>query len=226
MSAIKGTNHKKEKYLQEINQEIQAAYEFCLKSGYSNEEIRKAAKPILEPLRREKFKKRIVSLIKIAFVLTVIYTLLSVDPVYRRLCMYGRLFLFQLLPFWDWTKIYYSSCLVDNPLFSINRITESDCQVCKDVLEIKRFNQTSQDEMTEHFLKNNIPLIVMEATNNWPIMEESFSIANLSEGYLDDSRLNSLGGCVFETNLRFRAPQTFLHNLKTYPEMDQWYVHW
>lgn len=226
MSTLKGNNYNKEKVLREINQEIQAVYEFCLKNGYSNEEIRKAAKPILEPLRRIKIEKRIVSLVKITFVLIVILTLFSVDPVYQRLWMYGRLFLFQLLPFWDWTKIYHYSCLVDNPLFSINKITESDCQICKDLVEIKRCNQTSQDEITEHFLKHDIPLIVMESTNNWSITEESFSIANLSEGYLDDFRLNRFGVCMFQTNLRFRTPQTFLHNLKTNPKMDQWYVHW
>ncbi|XP_013789971.1 uncharacterized protein LOC106473840 [Limulus polyphemus] len=226
MTVAKEVIHSKENILQEIDQEIQVAYEYHLKNGYTPEEIQKAAKPLLEPLRRGRYKKRLVFLVKVTLVLLVIYMLLSADPVYRRLCMYGRLFLFQVLPFWDWTEMYYSSCFIYNPFFSKNKLTESDCQVCEDITEIERFNQTSPDEVAEHLLKNDIPLIVMEGTNNWPIMEETFSLANLSEGYLDDPRINSVGVCMFQTNLRFHTPQKFLQKLKQNPHMDRWYVHW
>lgn len=35
----------------------------------------------------------------------------------------------QVLPYWDWTVYYEQECLLDNPYFEADQLTEEDCEV-------------------------------------------------------------------------------------------------
>lgn len=76
-----------DRHLKEIDNEINAAYEMCIKAGYSHEEVQKFAKPILEPVVRERRKRQLFLLLKtlikvslvFAFILCLLYYIVSVD---------------------------------------------------------------------------------------------------------------------------------------------------
>jgi hypothetical protein len=37
-----------------------------------------------------------------------------------------------MLPFWDWTSMFYEYCLVSNPFFGEYTLTEEDCVVSQE----------------------------------------------------------------------------------------------
>ena len=35
----------------------------------------------------------------------------------------------QVLPYWDWAKLYNEHCLIENPYYTEKELSEEDCQV-------------------------------------------------------------------------------------------------
>jgi hypothetical protein len=85
------------------------------------------------------------------------------------------------LPYWDWTTEFEKDCFIENPYFVNDDVmTEEDCEVCKEISGA-RLNNVSQDEMTNRYLFNAIPVVVTDATNDWPVDIQTFDLDNLKE---------------------------------------------
>jgi len=210
-----------DKALVDINNEINSVYEYCIAAGLTHEEIVKKAGPLLRPLQKEDWKKRFLMLMKIAICCLALTYTVSSDKVFRSILTNGRLFMFKLLPFWDWTELYTDSCLIENPLFNPECVFVPDCKACEGVHSIDSINNTSPEEVDQLYLQKHIPVIIKDAMTDWPVMKDSFTSLNLTEAYrsVEDTP------CQFETNLHMQN-HTELFGRLLKEDLQNWYAHW
>lgn len=194
-----------------IDEEIHNLYDYCIKNGMSEEEILKAAAPLLRSIQWEKLKKRFFLGIAFIIFIGIFIGLLFYDPIFRMICMLGRLFLIKILPFWDWTYLYRSTCFLSNPYYVVPGLQESDCQVCEDLFEIDVMNFTTSEIVMEKYLKNDIPLIVSNATEGWPINENNFDVNNITKGELWENNRESCAKILYSPLF----PSTCIRNERT-----------
>ncbi|XP_035217349.1 uncharacterized protein LOC118190703, partial [Stegodyphus dumicola] len=125
------------------------------------------------------------------------------------------------LPLWDWTDLYSETCLLDNPFYSDEQIFITDCQACEDEYQIDYVNGTSSEEISHLYIQRNIPVIVRDAMLDWPVMKDSFTILNLTEGFLQMKE----DVCMFQTNLRVDNHRKVFKKLLN-EDLQKWYAHW
>ncbi|CAB3982017.1 Hypothetical predicted protein [Paramuricea clavata] len=132
----------------------------------------------------------------------------------------------KLLPYWDWTTEFEKDCLIENPYFVNDDVmTEEDCEVCKKISGA-RLKNVSQDEMTNRYLFNAIPVVVTDATNDWPVDIQTFDLDNLKEIYLDTKLSEPERYCTFDAfNPEIESPHQ-LFALVEDQKLDHWQGYW
>ncbi|CAH1800506.1 unnamed protein product [Owenia fusiformis] len=213
--------------LEIIDREIRTLHEFCKNKGYKQFEIEKLAQPILKPVREANRKKWLNRFKWAGICVLILAILFYFDPAYNTLCMIGRLTSVKLiLPYWDWTEVYDKSCLVYNPYFIGKQLDEDDCELCETTTSLTREENISQVEMTENFLKRDIPLIVTDAMSDWPA-RENFSLKYLHELHKNDPKLRDASPCDFTTNLKIPNGnhRAFLKKAAS-GNINNYYAHW
>jgi hypothetical protein len=150
------------------------------------------------------------------------------DPAYRWLCASSRMVAIQTLPYWDWTKYYNEECLVRNPYYqgSTEQLFEEDCQVCEHMERVERISNMSQYVMADSYIKRDIPVIIMDATDQWPA-RQLFTLKFLHELYETEDLLKSSPPCLFtssvhQRSLNVRSLLAMAHN----GQLSQWFAHW
>ena len=76
--------------------------------------------------------------------------------------------------------MFENDCLIDNPYYAEDELTEEDCKVCQE-LSGSRLTNVSQDVMATDYLFNEIPVIITDATRNWPLDLKNFDINTLKD---------------------------------------------
>lgn len=71
-------------------------------------------------------------------------------------------------------------CVIDNPYYGSNEMTEEDCNVCRKLRKIKRVSKVSQSTIADDYLFSNVPVIVTDAMSDWDALEK-FEIIFLAE---------------------------------------------
>lgn len=219
MRSKNGNHH----VVSEINSEIRSVYEYCLAAGLTHEEIVEKARPLLQPIQIEEWKKTFMMILKIGICcLALSYTLAS-DTISRSILSHGRHFMFKVLHVWDWTELYSETCIMENPFYLDEQVYTIDCQACEDVFDVDFLNHTSTEEISQLYMQRNVPVIVRDAMSDWPIMQKSFTILNLTDEfyYLKDDV------CMFQSNLRVRNHHQLFTRLAAQKEVKlKWYAHW
>ena len=59
-------------------------------------------------------------------------------------------------------------------------MTEQDCETCKDISGA-RLTNISQDMMANRYLFNAIPVVITDATNDWPVDIQDLDLDSLKE---------------------------------------------
>lgn len=90
------SNRVNSETLTDINNEIESVYEYCLAAGLTHEEIIQKASPLLRPLKKEEWKKRFMTLMKIAICCVALSYTLTSDNVTRSVMTNGRLLMFKV----------------------------------------------------------------------------------------------------------------------------------
>jgi len=93
---------EKDSKLEEINVQIKNVWKLCQSKGMSEDEIESVIlKNFNEPIFGVKKPwKKLLKLIKTIIIMTMIlFGIVNIDPLYRRVFMYGRLMLFQVCSF-------------------------------------------------------------------------------------------------------------------------------
>ncbi|XP_067036007.1 uncharacterized protein [Acropora muricata] len=213
------TEEEKNLSLQEklnlIDDEIRQLYEFCSNAGYTHLQIEQCARPLLDVQNREKHIKWFRGLCCLGLVVSIIVLLFVCDPAYRQVCIYGKFVAMKALPYWDWTVIYDQDCFIENPYYVQDKLTEDDCNTCKDLQSIQRIFEADQSDIAENNLYTNTPVIVTDATKQWDAVNK-FNIDFLAKMYEDYDLLAENHECQFQSTVpEYENPQDLLSALKT-----------
>ncbi|KAL9963633.1 hypothetical protein ACROYT_G027159 [Oculina patagonica] len=209
-----------------IDNEIRQLYEFCTKAGYTQPQIEQCAQPLLALQNREMHIKWFRRLFSFALLVALIAFLFAYDPTYRQICIYGKFITMKALPYWDWTEIYDRECIIDNPYYVRDEMTEEDCNVCRKLRSIKRVSNVSQSDIADDYLFSNVPVIVTDAMDDWDALK-TFDINFLAELYGSNEVLrDSPSACQFQsTTPEYGTPQQLLSAVKS-GELQKFQAFW
>jgi len=214
--------------LQQIEQELCAFCDYVEQVGFSPEEVRYICAPYTNILFPRSTLKLVLQYITfISLIAGVIYSSTQMTIINLHVAALGRIFLIQLLPVWDWTKIFYENCLVNNPMYRFS-LTENDCITCETLDHIERISDVDYQLLVEKYLSRDGPVIVNDAMTQWPVMKtDNFYFDNVTSIYLDDEKLSDTVPCVLTSNLRPGSSDlsAFLKRVLS-PRSDKWFVHW
>ncbi|XP_028400553.1 uncharacterized protein LOC114523724 isoform X2 [Dendronephthya gigantea] len=208
-----------------LDKEIRLLREFCLKVGLNDKEIECCAEPLLKEQRAEDHKKWWTKVFYVSFFLAIVAFLLWYEPTYRYICIFGKLASMKLLPYWDWTTEFEKDCFVENPYYVDEFLTEDDCEVCT-AISGTRLKNVSQDLMAENYLFNAIPVVVTDATKDWPIDVQSFDLNKLKEVYLDNKLSDPAKYCTFEAFDANIDSARQLFSVLQDNNLDHWQGYW
>ncbi|XP_071080536.1 uncharacterized protein [Haliotis cracherodii] len=209
-----------------IDQEIRKLHVFCVNSGYSSSQIERFVDPFTQSIKsvnRERWTRRAI---RLAIFVVVAAALFYIDPVYKLMCVVGKKSAISVLPVWDWTKIYHSSCLVDNPLYTGGQLTSEDCEMCESLTGIERVSSLEKEDILDLYLKRDHPVIVEDGTRGW-LTPDEYSIAKIAEAYQLSRVLREHSSCGFSSNLRQQYKEhRKLLNKAAKGEVSNYFAHW
>ncbi|XP_058060574.1 uncharacterized protein LOC131211203 [Anopheles bellator] len=121
----------------------------------------------------------------------------------------GRLLMIELLPFWDWTPLYRSKCIITKatadpaptkvePL----RLLSDDCVVCENLASIPKRENVSYESLFRHHLMRQIPIVVPDGQSMWE--EHERYGGDWSRFLADVEDLLLSNPCDLQTNLLFQ----------------------
>lgn len=113
---------------EELNREFQIFFDNCKSRNLSSTEM----KVICKYLERKTLWKQLRIEINFMIVIILIYLIYINCEVFAwYITALGRIFLIQLLPYWDWTYLYNQQCLIENIKTTENlRYYSNDCPAC------------------------------------------------------------------------------------------------
>ncbi|CAL1268996.1 unnamed protein product [Larinioides sclopetarius] len=79
----------------EINNEIRSVYEYCLAAGLTHEEIVEKARPLLQPIQIDEWKRAFLMILKISICCIALSYTLASDTISRSILTQGRHFMFK-----------------------------------------------------------------------------------------------------------------------------------
>ncbi|XP_049766994.1 uncharacterized protein LOC126100432 [Schistocerca cancellata] len=217
-----------EEKLKLLDAELMSFYQYCKQAGFTPAEMDIICAPLVASLRKHFLKKVAKVVSSIVIVAAVLYGFLQIDVVNNHASALGRLLLIKLLPVWDWTYLFYESCLVTNPFYGDYSLTEEDCISCETLDAIDRVGGVSYEQLLDNYLSRDAPLIVVDAMDSWPVMNtDDFWFDNITQLYLQDEKLADTVPCILTTNLRPGSSDLHvvlqrIHSLK----VEKWFVHW
>lgn len=233
MSNVRSVRNRKremehEEKLKIIDQELLSFYQYCEQAGFTASEMEIICAPLASALRQNNLKKGVK--IFVAFILAVlgVYCISQVKAFNMHMSAVGRLFMIKLLPVWDWTSMFYESCLVSNPFYGVYSLREEDCISCESLERIDRISDVTYQRLLDDYLGRDAPVIVVDAMTYWPVMNtDDFHFENITEIYMQDEKLIDTVPCVLTSNLRPGSSDlsAFLKRIQS-PRADKWFVHW
>ncbi|XP_029642285.1 uncharacterized protein LOC115216908 [Octopus sinensis] len=209
-----------------VEKEFCVLRDFCLKSGYSPLQIEEATTPFLNSIKKAKRKKWARFVVQFFMFVIFAYGLFSYDPVYRVLLAYGRQTSIKLLPVWDWTRMFYKECLLNNPYYNGVDLKEEDCGICENFEPIAHVTNISAEEVVEKYIYSEKPLIVSDGIEEGSLFQ-NLSIQLLEELYHNHPILVDYEPCSFRSNFKkqYLYPHTILKKAVS-GELTGYYAHW
>lgn len=115
---------------EELNQEFRKFFDNCKNQKLTSSDMKVICK-CLEG-RRNGWKQFRIELNFILLVVMTYFLYANCDTVAWFVAALGRLFLIQLLPYWDWTPLYGKRCLIESGgvVDSGSSYSYEDCSVC------------------------------------------------------------------------------------------------
>lgn len=211
-----------------IDEELLSFYQYCEKAGFSPAEMNMICTPLSSALRQNKIKKGLKVLTLITVFILCFYTVSEVDVINMHVSAVGRLIMIQLLPFWDWSSLFYETCLISNPLYKSYSLKKEDCLTCESLKNVERISEVSFHDLLDGYLSRDTPVIIVDAMNFWPVMNtDQFYFENITQAYLQNEKLMDTVPCVLISNIRTGSNDllAFLKRIQS-PSTDKWFVHW
>lgn len=227
-----------EKKLRLVEEEAQSLYLFCMKKGFTEEEISTCVSKLRGP-EKPKLRKiandSTTSCLRLSLVLALVTALWMTPTGYNMLAVHAKLFSIKvILPYWDWATLYQEECLINNPWLPAENTTidAEFCQYCTNMVKygnnkVDRLNNTKGAEIMKHYIQNSQPVVVTDTTKDWGSKKRIAMdvIANL---YQTDKFLSTvMGSCNYSTNVGFN--ETFYDFITAYVDgklPKLWHANW
>ncbi|CAC5404781.1 unnamed protein product [Mytilus coruscus] len=207
-----------------VDHEIRLLHQFCKQTGYSAHKINEFAEPFVVECKKgqRKYSFRILSLMTCIVVLfgIVSYALVS-HPFGQALI---RITAIQFYPLYEWMQIHNNDCLVKNPLFVDQYLTEEDCQLCSDITDVKRISDLTEVQFVAEFMKTGQHVIVKDGMRDWLESMTSLTIGKIKDIYQKDPAFFDSEPCDLSTNLPYQDVDEFMeeeHKIK-----QGYYISW
>ncbi|XP_065369974.1 uncharacterized protein LOC135962137 [Calliphora vicina] len=156
-----------------IESDFEIFFNSLKKQEFSADEIYNICKPLRRytPNHWQNVKKWSI----ICLSLTFLYIIsMWTDGLSWFLSALGRLFLIQLLPYWNWPELYNAKCLIDRPMdVKENRVAVSklgryetekeNCLLCDTIDYIPSLTNTSFTFLESTYLERSYPVIVTDS---------------------------------------------------------------
>ncbi|KAE8746261.1 hypothetical protein FOCC_FOCC006933 [Frankliniella occidentalis] len=129
--------------LRVLDEELVSFHQYCQQAGFTPEEMAVICAPLVDSVRAAKLRsaaKTGACMLVAVGLIALLASSTTASPSLHFTAL-GRLVMIKVgvygsslpssrvLPFWDWTSIFYESCLVANPFFGAPSFAEEDCVV-------------------------------------------------------------------------------------------------
>ncbi|EDW73988.1 uncharacterized protein Dwil_GK21690 [Drosophila willistoni] len=147
-----------------MESELKQLLEQCQKQNFSSEQMSSICEPLIWTMRWNKLKRCFL----LGLPLLVIYLIwIYCDCFSWSLSALFRLFLIQVLPYWNWSNYYNGKCLIakdyqpsESPSGSFRW---NNCDLCSNLEGISTVSNVSYSMMESQFLELGLPVIVTDA---------------------------------------------------------------
>lgn len=214
--------------LKVIDDELLSFYQYCEKAGFTTSEMEMICAPLTSALRQRNMKRSLKTMLLILGFIFGVYAAREGYMFGPHFSAVGRLIMIKLLPFWDWTSMFYNSCLISNPLYKGYSLQKEDCVSCESLEKIERIGEVTFYHLVDDYLSRDTPVIVVDAMTYWPVMNtDHFYFENITQAYLKNEKLMDTVPCVLISNIRPGSSDllAFLKRIQS-PRADKWFVHW
>ncbi|KAJ1523830.1 hypothetical protein ONE63_010388 [Megalurothrips usitatus] len=213
-----------------LDDELTSFHQSCQQAGFTAEEMEAICAPLVDAVRAARMRSAAKTAACVLLAVGLAAVLASTVPVSPSLHLtaLGRLAMIKVLPFWDWTSLFYESCLIANPFFGVPPFPEEDCMACESLERVDRLSDASYEHLLDNYLSRDAPAIVVDAMESWPAMTtDHFYFDNITQIYLDDDKLVDTVPCLLTSNLRTGSSDlhAFLKRIRN-PAVEKWFVHW
>ncbi|XP_063368303.1 uncharacterized protein LOC134656723 [Cydia amplana] len=227
MSLKNGTKMSQREKFELINSEVRSFYEYCKEAGMTDEEMDLICRPLTNAVRKASIRRWTRVFMFLVMVLAIGYTVSQTETFQWHASAVARIVMIKILPFWDWTPLYYNKCVVDRsqPHNLDNLASTADCIACEAVRSIVRVSDTNYNEVFNHHLLRGAPVIVTDAHYDWSVSRTELNLTNLISG---DERLRDSVPCRVLTNIRIGRQPMDLEEIVsriTNTNIPSWFVH-
>ncbi|XP_055643249.1 uncharacterized protein LOC129779665 [Toxorhynchites rutilus septentrionalis] len=189
---------------------------------------------ILAPLRWHLFRIKWMQRVRLGILTVIFWLAVYYVPLLNwNVSAIGRLVMVQVLPYWDWTQLYKSRCLVntfneridkvsyyrDMPLFEF-------CGVCENIEIISKRDRISYDELNEHYLLRSLPVVISDSHRKWSNDLQDF-LQSL-EPLLLSRPCNLQTNLLFSPSISTKVEHKYLNMLDIISKShhnDSWFLH-
>lgn len=191
--------HQNIEKLQQMDIELKALLQSCKENNMSNEEIQKLFQPLIKPINKAIFIKRIKQILLVIFLITILYGLTYIESVSWHLSAIGRIAMIKILPFWDWRYLKNEKCLITNPLrnYQMEDIKNIDCSFCESINKIFITDTNDPDIIQELYLEIDVPVILTNSIDSWPNVDNNEDLIDL----LQDRNYSRYYPCMLSSNV-------------------------
>jgi len=230
MAAAAGGLSERER-LAALDRELVSLREYCQQAEMTPEQMRRALQPLVSAVNwssARQIVRRVVGVLAVLVVLAAALALVGRTQTAQQTAhTYARIALVKLLPYWDWTGLHELPCLLENPMFESvsGHRTEDTCELCESLDELERLSNVSVAAFTENYLRQDRPVIVTDATHDWPLMEDHFDRHQLIQLF-SEPRLADAEPCELQTNLKVRGDMHLLLSKMANPVVKKWFAQW
>lgn len=158
--------------------------------------------------QRKKLFRRLAYIFGIVILLLLMYYGISSYPFAQAVI---KLTAMKLFPVYKWIDVT-DECLIRNPLYLDQYITEEDCLLCKHIDKVERVPNLTTEQFVEDYLKKGSHVIVENGIKDWPEDLKSLSIQKIKQAYQNEPALVKFSPCDFTTSLPYGSIDGFLWN--------------
>uniref|UniRef100_A0A182P7E0 Uncharacterized protein n=1 Tax=Anopheles epiroticus TaxID=199890 RepID=A0A182P7E0_9DIPT len=190
----------------DLNTSFQELLEAIGKANPSDSALYDAFAPVRKRLWRKWCIRWITVAVCLMAVCLAVYYIPSVN---WHVSAIGRLVMIEWLPYWDWTPLYRSKCLIartkgpaGSKKYESSPSFPDDCVVCRNFDTVPVRKNVSYETLYRHHLMRNVPIIVSDVFPPWhghPLYGSDWDTF-----LLDLEELLLANPCDFRTNLLFK----------------------